>query len=272
MYTLNMNRRLYRSPEAGEGGGAGPAAGATGGDTGGSAGAAGESAATPQYLTKDDFESRFSRLENHIRTLTPAQQARQESKDGTKEHKFPSLSDYRLDQGSQDDRIREYERFERDKNAFFRSENKRIDKEENDKTAAEERASKTERGHYKRVSEYKKDHPEFDSDMKKAGSLNVEDSVKSAVYASSDSAAVVHHISKNSALLDELNELALTGRSDEIPYMVGKIAARIESETKLAGANAEAADVKPPRQNFRNIAPGKDKIKSNAERFDDYNA
>jgi hypothetical protein len=261
MYPQGMNIKLYRSPDAGEGGGAAPAAPA-GGDAGA---AAGNPNPAPEYVGKADFEAFRNEISGHFQRLSqPRSEAPKES--SSKEPRFPNPKDYKFDQDG------EYERYERDKNAYFRAENRKLDEEDRKKRETEEGATRTEREHYKRVSEYKKEHPEFDEDSRKAGSMHAEPSVKSAIYASDESAAVVHYLTKNKGLLEDLNEAALTGRESSIPYMIGKIAARIEAESKVAESTARAAEDRPPRQNFRNAAPAKPKERSLADRFNDYNS
>lgn len=259
MYDMHMIR-IHRSPEAGEGGGL-PAAAAPQ--------AAPESApaAAPEYLSKSDFDSFRSEITGYLQRLTPKQQAAQDAKD-IKENgsKRPSPKDFDFEKDPE--ALQKYEDALDDWRDARRQE--KVSKEKAE-TEAKERSEKTQKGHQARVLEYKKENPSFDEDIKKAGPLQGEPEVTQAVFSHPNSAAIVHHIAQNKAVLDELNQLALTEGRESVLYRVGEIAADVKAAKKaLESTKAAAADV-PPRQNFRGNSPSKEREPSLEERFARFN-
>lgn len=248
MYTCHM-LRLNRSPEGGEGGGL-PAAAAP------VASEPAQPSPIPEYLSKADFESFRNEITGHLQRLTPAQrEAREdakEAKSGKPEGvKRPSLKDYDFEKDPT-----AVERYEDAMHEYQYQIRKAKEAEEQTAKQAEERQKKTLEGHKARVLEYKKENPSFDEDIRKAGALHGEDSVVRAVFSNQESPSIVHHIVKNKAIADELNQLALSGDEYAVHQRVGEIAAEIKAERKALEANAEAAAAKPPRQNFSKGSKG----------------
>ncbi len=257
---MNLRARVYRSPEAGEGGSL-PASAAP------QAAPESSPASAPEYLSKSDFDSFRSEITGYLQKLTPKQQAAQDAKD-VKEtgSKRPSPKDFDFDKDPE--ALQKYEDALDDWRDGQRREKAAKERTENE---AKERSEKTAKGHQARVLEYKKENPSFEDDVKKAGPLQGEAEVTQAVFSHPNSAAIVHHIAQNKGVLDELNQLSLTDGREAVLFRVGEISAEIKAAKKaLESTKAAAADV-PPRQNFRGNSPSKDRELSLEERFARFN-
>lgn len=261
---MNLRARVFRSPEAGEGGGL-PASAAPQAAPESSPAAAPES---PRYLTEDAFNQRFGQLEGMVRALTPKQQAAQDAKEAKQDGpaKRPSPKDYDFDKDPE--ALQKYEDALDDWRDARRQEKATKERTENE---AKERTEKTQKGHQARVLDYKKENPSFDDDVKKAGPLQGEPEVTQAVFSHPNSAAIVHHIAQNKAILDELNQISLTEGRESVLYRVGEIAADIKAAKKAQEATKAAAADVPPRQNFRGNSPSKDREPTPEERFSRFN-
>lgn len=267
MYTHGMNLRILRDPGSEGGGGAAPgaAAGAQGGSAAG-AGAQGgaQGGAAPEYVSKADFESFSQRMEQSLSRFSqpPSDDRRSEGDKGKPgAPKFPNLSDYNFNKPG------EIERYENDKEDYYdwRREQKA---EEKRKTSDAESATKRNLlSHFERMREYEKANPGANAALQKAGATQVLTPVKEAVYASRDSAAIVHYLAQNKETAMELNELAETEGMDSVRYRIGEIAATIRADAKAAKANEEAAKDRPPRQNFRGNSASANRKPSLEERF-----
>ena len=260
---MNLRARVFRSPEAGEGGGL-PASAAPQ--------AAPESspatAPAPEYLSKSDFDSFRSEITGYLQKLTPKQQAAQDAKEAKQDGpaKRPSPKDYDFDKDPE--ALQKYEDALDDWRDARRQEKATKERTENE---AKERTEKTQKGHQARVLDYKKENPSFDDDVKKAGPLQGEPEVTQAVFSHPNSAAIVHHIAQNKAILDELNQISLTEGRESVLYRVGEIAADIKAAKKAQEATKAAAADVPPRQNFRGNSPSKDREPTPEERFSRFN-
>jgi hypothetical protein len=237
-------RRIYRSPEAGEGGGLPASANPE---------AAG-SAAAPEYLSKSDFESFRNEISGHLSRLSqPRQESRQEpqKKEGSSPSKRPSMSDY--DWKNDPNALTKYED---DLDEWRYSSRKEKESKETAERTANEKKEATMKGHRARVAEYKKENPTFDDDLRKVGGVQTEAEVTEALLAHDNSAAIVHYLAKNPTLIDELNQAALTHGDRAVMYKVGAIAAKLEAEREAAKTNTQAASARPPRDNFRFTGAG----------------
>jgi hypothetical protein len=108
-------------------------------------------------------------------------------------------------------------------------------------------------------------HPEYDADIKAAGIIQVLDEVKHAIYSHRSSAAIVHHLAKNKALVEELNNAEDV---QEVLFKVGEIAASIRAEEEARKKNAEAAGQRPLRfTNRSSLNGGAKSDTSKEERF-----
>lgn len=268
MYSQNM-MRVYRSPEAGEGGGAAaaPAAGAGGADASNQAAASGGAAGSTQaeYLSKSDFEAFRQEIGGHLSRLTPRQQAAEEkadAKDGAPAE--PDVTKYDFSKPG------ELSRYNRDNYKYLRALDRQEETREAAKKATEERLDKSRKGHVARVAEYRKENPTFDEDTRKFGRMDVENEVSEAVFECEESAAIVHYFTKHPGTHDELNQLALMGNTRAIDRRIGEIVAEIRAEKKTLEANAAAAADKPPRQNFTKGSKGAKQEPTMEERYNDF--
>jgi hypothetical protein len=270
MYHSNMIR-IYRSPEAGEGGGSPAGAGAEGaGASGAGEGApAGNSgAATPEYLSKADFESFRSEFQQTIQRLTPAErreQAAEGNKPGTPSK--PDLNAYDFKKPG------ELDRYNLDNYKYLRHLDKQEEAKENETKAAEEKTRKDKQGHASRTSEYAKANPSYVADIKAAaGKINVNNPVASAIYGSKNGVLAVHYMAKNPGADQELNLLADTDGPDAVRERIGEMAAEMRAQSKALESNTLAAGQRPTRFNTRGAAGGGTRSKSAADRFADFNS
>lgn len=259
MYPMTMHR-INRSPEAGEGGGLPAAA------TPEAVGSGTPAAATPEYLSKADFESKWSELGSRLDKLTP-KQAAAEAKDGkpTTPQK-PRISDYKMNPDNPKAE-EELDRYNSDIYNYHRHMEREKDAKEASAKSAQERQEKTRKGHQARVAEYIKENPTFEADAKKANLMGEED-VTQAIFSHKESPAIIHHMTKNAALVDELNQLALSGDVYGVHQRVGELAAEIRADRKALEANAEAAGTKIPRQTFNKGSAGAKKELTLEERYE----
>lgn len=261
MYTSNMNR-IHRSPEAGEGGGNAPNPPA-----GGDGGSANPSAAEPAWDARAAHESLANEMRQGFSRFNQPQRQEPPKGEGEKGPKSrPKVSDYDM---SKDPNA--WDKYQDDMEDWRESQREIKRTAAQAESTAKERGEKTLRGHQARVLEYKKENPSFDEDVRKAG-LQAEKEVSGAIFAHKESPAVIHHMASNPALLDELNQMALSGDADSIPYRVGEIAGEIRAAKKLQDANKNAAGDRPPRQNFRGNSAPKDREPTAAERYKKYNS
>jgi hypothetical protein len=273
MYTHSMNLRILRNMAGGEGGAAaGAAAGAAQGGAGEGAAAGGEgSQQAPQYLTKADLESFSGSFRSEIaqqlsRLNRPEPKAKAE-KQGSDEpnHPDPSKYDFKGDPQA-------LTRYNEDLRKYFRAQDKREAAAEAAEAAKAEAPRKAFKEHKTRLDAYKKDHPEFEEDRKKAGAIQAMPEVSTAVYASKASPAILHYLIKNSDVVEELNEMAHDGDAGGIRERLGEISATIRAESKRVEAEAAAAKDRPPRQNFRGPSGPANRKASLEERFARHNA
>jgi hypothetical protein len=268
MYTHGMNVRILRNM-GGEGGGAAPAAAAPAGGEAPQGGAGGEGSGTPapQYLTKADLESFSSSLRNEFSQqfsrLNRPDPKPDSGKQGEPGEPDPSKYDFK--------QAGELSRYNADLRKYFRH----LDKQDADKEASEkareEAPRKAFKEHKSRLDAYKKDHPEFEEDRKKAGAIQAMPDVSAAVYASKSSPAVLHYLIKNSDVVEELNDMAHDGDTGGIRERIGEIAATVRAEEKRLEAEAKAAGDRIPRQNFRGAGASPKKAVTAAERYARFN-
>lgn len=268
MYAYGMNIRILRDPGSEGGGGAAPAAGAQGGAAGGQGGAQGGSqgGAAPEYLSKADFESFRNELTGHLSRLSrpePSDNHRSDGEDKGRrgDPKFPEISDFDFKKPGE---IQRYEDAKADYYEWRREQRAEAKQREKSEKEAPMRA---EREHFTRLKDYRKENPDYDADMSKAGNIQVLDEVKHAVYASKNSPAVVHYLAKHKDEAAELNFLAESEGLDAVRERIGEISATIRAEKQAAKANEEAAKDRPPRQNFRGNTGTAKQGKSPEERF-----
>jgi hypothetical protein len=253
--------RINRSPDGVDGGGLPPSA------TPEAAGSQTPASAAPEYLSKADFESKWSELQGTLQKLTPAQrEAREDAKDaknGKAEGvKRPSPKDFDFEKDPT-----ALERYEDAMDEYRYQTRKAKEAEEGKVKSEEERREKTFNGHKARVAEYRKENPTFDADAKKANLMS-EPEATNSIVAHKESPAIIHHMAKNPALMDELNQLALTGDTAGLHQRVGEIAAEIRAERKTLEANTAAAADKPPRQNFTKGSAGAKRELTMEERYE----
>lgn len=264
MYDYSMFKaRINRSPDGADGNGGNPPAdsGSQGGSDNGSQNT--PPANTPEYVSKSDFESAIQRMESAFNSRREPEDrgSDKEGKGDKSAPRFPDLKSYDFKRDG------EYERFENDKRKYFKAIDKQeaeAEKRQEEEKSAPQRISKA---HRDRLSDYRKDHPEFDEDIRKAGAVDAYDQVKLAVYAHKDSPAIVHHLVKNKAVVRELNDLLQDEGIEEVKYRIGELAGILKSESKHAAAMAKAASDRPPRQQFRGSAAASSKSVSMEERF-----
>ncbi len=258
MYHMHMIR-INRSPDGGEGnGGAGTSgdisASGGAGEGGADTGSAGGSAA-PEYLSKSDFESKWSELQSTLSRLTPAErrEERQEKSGKPEAPKRPNPKDY--DFQKDPSALERYEDAISDFN-YSKYEAKRAEAE----TArqAEEKMQANVTGHNQRIQEYRKENPSFDADMKSTP-IRVTDPVAAAVYASKKNGVLaVHYMAKNPGTDQELNLLASTDGPEAVRERIGEMAHEMRAEQKLSEGNIAAAGARPPRQSLKGGAGGSD--------------
>lgn len=260
MYNSSMHR-IYRSPDAGEGGGL-PAAAAP------QAAPVESAAPAPEYLSKADFESKWNELGSRLDRLTPREQAQQNAREAKPSApQKPRLSDYKIN--SENPKAEEeLERYNSDVYRWNRHQERETDAKEAATKAAQERQEKSIKGHKARTIDYKKTNPTYDADMKAHGPMEVENDVAESVYESEESAAIVHFFAKNKGVADELNQLANMGSTRAIDRRIGEIEAQIRAERKSLEANAEAAATKIPRQNFSKGSKGASHEMTLEERYE----
>lgn len=264
MYTQSMMKilRNMAGGEAGSPAGAAPAGGTQGGAGEGAAAGGSASSAAPEYLSKADFEAKWGELQGHLSRLTPAErreEKREEAKPG--QPTKPDVSQYDFKKPG------ELDRYNHDNYKYHRHLDRLEEAKEATTKAAQERAEKSAKGHKAREIEYKKANPTYDADLKAHGPLHVENEVAESVFESEESAAIVHHFVKNKGLADELNQMALMGNVRGVDRKIGEIEAQIRAERKALEANAEAAAVKVPRQNFSKGSKGANHEPTAEERY-----
>lgn len=271
MYNSSMMHRVLRDPGSEGGGGAAPAGnggaqGGAGASGAGDAGAQGGGQQTPQYVSKADFDALRNEFSSQLSRFS--QQARPESrpadgKSGDPSEPDPSRYDFQ--------KPGELSRYNADLRKYWRHLDKQESAEEARKKEAEEAPRRISQDHYKRVADYKKANPDYDTDRQKAGRIEMPPEVIQSIYGCDDSPAIQHHIFKNPDLAQELTFIAESQGMDALRYRLGKISASIEAEAKIAEANAKAASDRPPRQNFRGNSGSANRTPSMEERFARFN-
>lgn len=264
MYSQSMIR-IYRSPEGGEGGGAGetsPAAGDASGASAGAGAAEGGAAggSAPSYVSKTDFDSFANEIRQNFSRFNQPKPEAAKAESGAPNEPDPSQYDFK--------KPGELNRYNRDVYKYHRHLERQEEAQESAKTESEASRKKNETGHLQRVSEYRKANPEYDADLKKSGNIMVLDEVKHAIYASKNSASVLHYLAKNPGSADELDLLAQTDGIDAVRERVGEMAAEMRRAKESMGNTEAAARVRPPRQNLRGGASSGNRTLSNAERFE----
>lgn len=250
--------RVYRSPEAGEGGGIAPDAGA--GDAG--AQVAPEVKA-PEYLSKSDFEAFQSEFRNTIQRLTPKEQAKEDAKAAPTE---PDSLDPKYNKFATKEDLA---RYNRDNYQYHRSLDRAEEAKANEGKQSEEREKANARGHQARVNDYAKENPAFSSDMKAAaGKINVTDPVAKTIYGSKNGHLAVHYMAKNPGADQELNLLADSDGPEAVREKIGEFAAEMRAQVKQAEETSKAAGIRPPRQSFRGGASTTSRTLSEADRFE----
>jgi hypothetical protein len=248
--------RINRSPEAGE---------ASTGAAEESAKAGGEGAA-PQYVGKAEFDSFRSELSQQFARLTP-QERREENRNVSRETespKEPNPKDYKFDQPG------ELTRYNRDNYKWLRSEERAVEDKENSTRQGQEQLRTNERAHNTRVMDYRKEHPEFDEDMKTAGPIQVLDQVKAAIFRSKASHEILHYMAKNRGTDQELNMLLESEGPEAMLERLGEIRASVKHESTVATANTTAAKAKPLRVNVNRSASTDGGKKDYTKIFDTY--
>jgi hypothetical protein len=268
MYAYGMKFRIQRDPGSEGGGGAAPAAGAQGGAGaaagGQGAGQAGQGAAAPEYLSKADFESFRNELTSHLSRLTPAERREEREERGSRDKgapKFPELSDYDFKKPG------EIQRYEDAKADYYEWRREQKSAEKDRERSEKEAPQRAAREHATRLKEYRKENPDFDADMSKAGGIHVLNEVQTAIYSSKNSPAIVHYLAKNKSEAQELNFIAESEGVDAVRERLGEIAATIRAEKQAAKAAEEAAKDRPPKLNFRGNTGTAKQGKSPEERF-----
>jgi len=263
MYTHDMIR-IYRSPEASEGGGAAAAEGGAEGAAGGEgAAAAAGGQAQPEYLSKSDFESFRSEITGHLQRLTPKQQEERREAAGEskgKERPNPKDYDFKNDPTA-------LQRYEDDADEWRYQQRKAKEKEESTRAEREAAKQKNESGHRTRVAEYRKENPSYDQDAKNAGNIMVLDEVKHAIFGSKNSAAVQHYLFKNKDAAEELNLLMQTDGIEAVREQIGEYAASMRHQREQSTSAARAASIRPPRQNLRGGSASGERKLSIEERY-----
>ncbi|HEY8994267.1 MAG TPA: hypothetical protein VIM71_06385 [Lacunisphaera sp.] len=270
-----MNFRILRDPGSEGGGGAAPggAAGAQGG-TGAAAGgqgagqAAGQGSAAPEYLSKADFESFRNELTSHLSRLSRPEPSEGRSSGGDKgkqgDPKFPELADFDFKKPG------EIQRYEDAKADYYEWRREQKSAERDREKSEKEAPQRAAREHAGRLKEYRKENPDFDADMSKAGGIHVLNEVQTAIYSSKNSPAIVHYLAKNKSEAQELNFIAESEGMDAVRERLGEIAATIRAEKQLAEANAKAAKDRPPRQSMRGPVADSKNNPSKEERYRRY--
>jgi hypothetical protein len=262
-FTMLSARRLL-SPDGSEGGGA-----QEGADAAGSEGGEGEAAAAaPQFVTRADFDALSSRLDERFprdEGGRRSEERSQRSEDrAPKAPEKPDATKFNFN-ANNPNRMAELDRYNREVYRYHRHLDRQEEAQETQRTQASERLENTEKGHRARVSEYKKAHPEFETDLKQAGILRVLDEVKSAIFSHRNSAAIVHYLAKNKGAIEDLNE---SEDVQEVMFKVGALAGRISSDEEARKKNIEAAGGRPLRFSSRGSAGGGKKETSKSERFE----
>lgn len=263
MYHHNMIR-IYRSPDAGEGGGAAaPEAGAAGAAAPGAAGNTSGEAAAPQYVAKADFDSFANEIRQGFsrfsRQPEPAKADGNEKK-GERERPDPSKYDFKNDPKA-------LQRYEDDLDEYRYETRKKREQEESQKNERETSLKKNEQGHRQRLADYRKENPDFDADAKKAGNILVLDDVKRAIFGSKNSAAVQHYLFKNPGAAEELNLMAESEGLESVRERIGEYAYAMRQQKDKNESTERAAAVRPPRQSFRGSSANGERKLSIEERY-----
>lgn len=236
-----------------------------------STGAAGESAAAggegaaPQYVAKADFDSFRSELAQQFSRLTP--QERREERNVSRETespKEPNPKDYKFDQPG------ELTRYNRDNYKWLRSEERAGEEKESATRQSQEQIRTNERSHNSRVAEYRKEHPEFDADMKTAGPIQVFDQVKHAIFRSKSSDLILHYLAKNPGTDQELNILLESEGPESVLERLGEIKREMRADTVEKNATVKAASQRPLRVNTRGTSTDVPHKQDYAKRFESF--
>jgi hypothetical protein len=246
--------RINRSPDAEGGGGDTPAAETPAAET-----PAAAAAPQPQYVDRAAFDTFAQEMRTNFQRMPqPQAQAQQEQAEPTR----PDAKKYNFD------RDEDIEKYQRDMYRWNKHQDAKDDEKTNSEKSQRETAITQYRGHQTRVAEYKKEHPDFETDLKSAvGKLNVLAPVERAVYASKNSALVLHYLAKNPGDVDDLNLLAETDGLEAVRERLGEMAAYMKTSQKEATGNERAAGARPLRTNLRGNATTSQRQPTMEERY-----
>jgi hypothetical protein len=264
-FNKGHNMRLYLSPDADGGGGNQGGAGDAGAPAGAPAGGDGGAGSAPQWVSKADFDTFASRLEERF-SQVPARNAEPAAnKPGEPTEPDPSKYNFGQDPTA-------LSRYNKDLRTYFRHLDKQDAEREKADKAPIESAQKADREHRGRLGEYKKTHPEFASDLQKNGIPPLVGTVQDIIKRHSKSAEITHELIKDRSLADDLNSVADSGDEDAIKFRIGEIVAEIRQKAKALEANTVAAGQRPiPFSNRGSSQGGKAEL-SAAERVKRYKA
>lgn len=257
-----MSIKINRSQDGGEGnsiphqGGAGEAGSVS------SPAGTGEAGSAPQWVSKTDFDSFASRMEQNLSRFSqhrpePTKKDDKPSEPGEPDPKDTTKYDWDKDPNAS-------KKYNADLRAYFRHLDKQDNEKETVERAAKETQEKTIKGHLARVAAYVKEHPEAQAIFKNAISVN--EPVKLALMRHKDSAAVVRYLIENPAEAQNLDVLNDSEDIDAVKYRIGEIASEIKSNAKALSTNASAAGKKPISFSNRGVSAGGKGEPSLAER------
>lgn len=116
--------------------------------------------------------------------------------------------------------------------------------------------------HLKREAAYTKEHPEYQEDIRKMGSVQVEQEIVNAIHARKNSPEILHYIAKNPSLV---NDLRACTDMDEASDIIADIAADIRRDNRDLENNAKAAQDRPLRMNQNSLPKNSAKTPSKAD-------
>ena len=244
-----------------------------GGDAGNTGGGSNAVETKVEYVPKQEYESlasefqsfkgEFERLKSEASQRAEKDPAR--STERKSEPKEPQESDYDFKGKGWPEVLR----FQRDTQKYFSSLERKEAEQSESQEKSVENLQKINREHNKRVSEYKKGHPEYETDLAKARAIHLYDDIGPYLRENARSAEIFHHIAKNPNIADELNEARDSGGAKAVVEYIGGLSWMLKHNEAELKAKTETAGARPPRFSLGGGGNGQVK-KSAAEIFREF--